>query len=92
MKLVKVPYNGKGYTINYKLETIDLSMTPVQFLNVYSIFVDDPVISKIVGDHFTILHNQSHTLQACYEINSPGNLEEMNLKKQIAQQVLNDPG
>jgi hypothetical protein len=92
MKLVKVPFNGKGYPIQYTLETIDLSMTPIQFLNVYSIFIDDPEISKVVGEHFTILHNQSQTLQPCFEINSPGNMEEMNLKKQIAQQVINDPG
>ena len=91
MKTIRVPYNGKGRVISYKAEVIDLSMTPVQFLNVYSVFNDDPELEPIIGSHFTILHHHTHTIKPCYEINSPGNLEEQNLKKQIAQQIMNEP-
>jgi hypothetical protein len=91
MKTIKVPFNGKGYKVNYKVETIDMSMTPVGFLNVYAVFVDDPVLQKILGDHFTILHNHTATVMPLYEIKTPGDIEETNLKKAIAQQVMNNP-
>lgn len=91
MNTIKVPYNGKGYKVRYKLETIDLSMTPVPFLNVYSVFVDDPELQPIVGEHFTILHNHTATIMPVYDINTPGNVEEKNLKKEIAQQIMNNP-
>ena len=50
MKTIKVPFNGKGYKLKYKTETIDMSMTPVSFLNVYSVFIDDPELQAIAGD------------------------------------------
>jgi hypothetical protein len=91
MKKIKVPFNGKGYVVMYKVETIDTSMTPVQFFNVYSVFIDDPELQKIVGEHFTILHNHTATVMPLYDINSPGNIDEKNLKKEIAQQIMNNP-
>lgn len=91
MKIVKVPHEGKGYKVQYKLETIDMSMTPIPFLNVYSVFIDDPELQKIVGEHFTILHHPTITLMPQYDIISPGNVDEKNLKKAIAQQIMNDP-
>jgi hypothetical protein len=90
-KQIKVPFRGKGRKINYKAEMVDLSMTPIQFLNVYSVFIDDEELQEVIGEHFTILHNHSQTTQPCFHINSPGNAEEQNLKKQIAQQILNEP-
>jgi len=67
---VKLPFNGKGKEINYTVETIDLSMTSMQFLNVYSVFIDDPELQAIIGNHFTILHNHMQTVKPCYEIKS----------------------
>lgn len=90
MKKIKVPYNGKGHVVQYKVETIDTSMTPVPFFNVYSIFIEDPELQKIVGEHFTILHNHTATVIPLFELTS-GSVEEKNLKKQIAQQVMNNP-
>jgi hypothetical protein len=77
--------------VHYKVETIDTSMTPVQFFNVYSVFIDDPELQKIVGEHFTILHNHTATVVPVYDISSTGNVDEKNLKKAIAQQVMNNP-
>ena len=77
--------------MNYEVETIDMSMTPVGFLNVYSVFVDDPDLQKITGPHFSILHNPSVTVMPLYEIRASGDVNEINLKKQIAQQVMNNP-
>ncbi|GAA4747841.1 hypothetical protein [Flavisolibacter ginsenosidimutans] len=91
MKTIKVPFNGKGYKVNYDVETIDMSMTPVGFLNVYSVFVDDAELQKITGAHFTLLHNPSVTVTPLYEIKASGDVNEINLKKQIAQQVMNNP-
>lgn len=91
MKQIKVPYNGKGYLVKYKVETIDTSMTPVAFFNVYSVFIDDPELQKIVGEHFTILHNHTATVMPVYDISSFGAIEEKNLKKEIAQQIMNNP-
>jgi|GEM_PF-4586783 len=91
MKTLKVPFREKGRKLNYKVEMIDLSMTPVGFLNVYSIFVDDPELQEIIGEHFTILHNHTATVKPQYEIKTPGNIDETNLKKAIAQQILNEP-
>lgn len=90
MKTIKVPYNGKGYKVRFAVETIDLSMTPIPFLNVYVVFVDDEELEKIVGTHFTILHNHSATVNPVYELRT-GSIEEKNLKKAIAQQIMNDP-
>lgn len=75
----------------YKVETIDTSMTPVPFLNVYSVFIDDPELQKIVGEHFTILHNHTATVMPLYDVSSFDAIEEKNLKKDIAQQIMNNP-
>ena len=91
MKTIKVPFNGKGYKLKYKTETIDMSMTPVSFLNVYSVFIDDPELQAISGDHFTILHHHTFTVVPLFDIITPGNIDEKNLKKQIAQQIINNP-
>ena len=91
IRTIRVPYDGKGYTVSYKVETIDLSMTAVQFLNVYSVFVDDAELQKIVGNHFTILFNNLQTVKPCFDIENPGDVEELNLKKTIAQQIINNP-
>lgn len=91
MNKIKVPFNGKGYVVNYKVETIDSSMTPVPFWNVYSVFIEDPELQKIVGEHFTILHNHTASVVPLYDIKVPGNINEQNLKKQIAQQIMNNP-
>jgi hypothetical protein len=91
MNTIKVPYKGKGHTVSYKLETIDLSMTDIPFINVYSVFIDDPELQEIIGDHFTMLHNINQNVLPAFAINQAGNIEEMNLKKTIAQQIMNNP-
>ena len=91
MKTIRVPYGGKGFKVAYKVETIEISIPGASFINVYSVFIDDPELQKIAGDHFTILHNQLLNPKPSYDIRNPGDVEEMNLKKQIAQQVMNDP-
>jgi len=91
MKTIKVPFNGKGYKVQYKSETIDMSMTPVNFLNVYSVFIDDPELQSIIGEHFTILHNHTSTVVPLYDVAVPGNVDEANMKKIIAQQIINNP-
>ena len=91
MKTIKVPFDGKGYKVSYKTEIINLNVPPVEFLNVYSVFLDDPELQKILGSHFTILYNQLLNPKPSFDIVSPGNIEEINLKKQIAQQVINNP-
>ncbi|HUC80727.1 MAG TPA: hypothetical protein VMR70_07400 [Flavisolibacter sp.] len=91
MKTIKVPFNGKGRKVQYKVETIDMSMTPVGFLNAYAVFIDDPELQGIIGEHFTILHNPTVSVMPLYEIKVSGNIEEVNLKKAIAQQIMNNP-
>ena len=73
------------------MEMIDTSMTPVPFFYVYSVFIEDEELIPIVGEHFTLLHHPTATVLPQYDINTPGDIEEKNLKKQIAQQILNDP-
>jgi hypothetical protein len=92
MKTINVPFRGKGRKINYKVEMIDLSMTPLQFVNVYSVFIDDPELQELVGEHFTILHNQLQVIKPAFDVRNPGDVEESNLKKAIAQQIMNQPG
>lgn len=91
MQTIKVPFDGKGYKVSYKVETIDINSTPAQFLNVYSVFVNDPDLQKIIGDHYTILHNHAQNVVPSYTLTSSGNIEEKNLKKAIWQQILNNP-
>lgn len=92
MKTINVPYNGKGRQIRYSEELIDLSQTALQFVNVYSVFIDDPELQQVVGDHFTILQNQLQLVKPAYDIRNPGDINEANLKKAIAQQIMNNPG
>jgi len=91
MQTINVPYEGKGYKVSYKTEMIYVSFPGVPFINVYSVFIDDPAIQKIAGNHFTILYNQLVNPQPAFDIQDPGSIEEMNLKKEIAQQVINNP-
>jgi hypothetical protein len=91
MKTIKVPFGGKGYKVTYKVETINVSMPALDFINVYSVFIDDPELQKIVGEHFTIVYNQLLNPKPFYDIKSSGNVDEVNLKKTIAQQIMNNP-
>ena len=91
MQTIHVPYEGKGYKVYYKTEMIYVSFPGVPFINVYSVFIDDPEIQKITGNHFTIVYNQLVNPQPAFDIQDPGSIEEMNLKKQIVQQVINNP-
>ena len=91
MKTIKVPFGGKGYKVDYSVETIDLSMTPLQFVNVYSVFVNDPELQKVIGSHFTMVHNSLHIVNPAYDVKSSGDVDEINLKKTIAQQIMNNP-
>jgi hypothetical protein len=91
MQTIRVPYGGKEYKVSYKTEMIHISFPGVPFINVYSVFIDDPELKKIASDHFTILYNQLINPKPGFDINDPGNVEEMNLKKEIAQQVINNP-
>ena len=91
MQTIRVPYLGKGYKVSYKSEIIHVGFPGVPFINVYSVFIDDPEIQKFTGDHFTILYNQLINPKPSFDINNPGSIEEMNLKKEIAQQVINNP-
>ena len=91
MKKIRVPFNGKVYTVFYTVETIDTSMTPVPFFNAYSVFIDEPELQQVIGEHFTILHNHTATVLPVYEIKTSGDIAEKNLKKEIAQQIMNNP-
>lgn len=90
-KTIRVPFDGKGYKVDYKVETIDLSMTPIQFVNVYSVFVSDNELIPIIGEHFTILQNHIHIGKPIFDVKSSGNTDEIKLKKVIAQQIMNNP-
>lgn len=91
MRTIKVQFGGKGYKVDYRVETIDLSMTPLQFINVYSVFIKDEDLQKIIGNHFTMVHNSLHIVKPAYDVKSSSNSEEVNLKKTIAQQIINNP-
>ena len=91
MKTIKVPFGGKGYKVFYRAEIVDVNMMPVEFINVNSVFVENPELQKIVGEHFTILHNPLHNPKPAFSIKSNGDVAEMNLKKTIAQQIMNNP-
>jgi hypothetical protein len=91
MKNIKVPYQGKGYNLLYEVETIDLNVTTPKFLNVYSVYVNDDELKRILGEHFTILHNHIEHSNPAFEIRSADSIDEKNLKKQIAQQIINNP-
>ncbi|MBD0351938.1 MAG: hypothetical protein ICV51_11955 [Flavisolibacter sp.] len=91
MKTIRIPYQGKRYSVSYKVETIDLTIPNVPFMNVYSVFVDDPELQKLVGDHFTILQNHIQNPIPSFVVNSSGNTDERNIKKAIAQQIMNNP-
>ncbi len=91
MKTIKVPFGGKGYKVNYKVETIDVNLVPVDFFNVYSVFVDDEELQKIVGEHYSILHHPLLNPKPIYNLKSADDMNEVNLKKTIAQQIINNP-
>lgn len=88
MKQLRIPYNGKGHDVSYESETVDLSMTPVGYLNVYSVYITDDELKEVIGEHFTILHNPTQTIKPCFA-DTP-NTEALNLKKTIAQQIMNN--
>ena len=91
MQTIRVPFGGKGYKVSYKTEIIHLSFPGVPFVNVYAVFIDDPELQKIAGEHFTIVYNQLLNPKPAFDVKDPGSVEEMNLKKAIAQQVINNP-
>jgi len=57
----------------------------------YTLCLYDPDLQKVVGDHFTVLHNPLHNPKPVYSIKSSGDIHESNLKKTIAQQIMNNP-
>jgi len=91
MNTIKVPFRGKGRTISYKVETVNLNIPDVPFINVYSVFIDDPELQEVVGNHFSLLQNMNQNILPAFDIVRPGDIEEKNLKKTIAQQIMNNP-
>ena len=91
MNIIKVPFNGKGYKVAYTVETINLNLPAVDFINVYSVFIEDADLQKVVGSHFSILYNQLLNPKPFYDVKSSGDIDEVNLKKTIAQQIMNNP-
>lgn len=91
MKNIKVPFNGKGYKIAYDVETIDLNVSTPRYLNVYSVYIEDEDLRRIIGEHFTILHNHIEHSNPAFQLRSADSVDEKNLKKQIAQQIINNP-
>lgn len=90
MKELNIRFEGNGYTVKYKIETVDLNIPSLPFVNVYSVFIDDQKLSEIAGSHFTVLQNFEQIIQPAYAKNNPADIQENNLKKLIGQQILND--
>jgi hypothetical protein len=91
MKTIRIPFGGKGRTVQYTSETIDLGHSDISYINVYTVFVDDPDLEQLTGPNFTVLQHPLHIIKPAYDIRNPGNIEEMNLKKTIAEQIMNEP-
>ncbi len=91
MTTIRVPYKGKGHSVSYKMETIDLSTAPLEFINVYSVFIEDPELRELVGEHFSMVYKPIDFIRPVFEIFNPDNTEAINLKKTIAQQIMNNP-
>jgi hypothetical protein len=90
VKTINVPYEGKGHKVSYTVESIDLGIPDLQFVNVYTVFPHDGEVRTIAGDHFTFLHNFVQVATPRF-FSHPGNIPESNLKKTIAQQIINNP-
>lgn len=90
MKELNIRFEGNGYRVKYKIETIDLNIPTLAFINVYSVFIDDEKLRDIAGSHFSMLQNFEQIIQPVYAKNNPADIRENNLKKLIGQQILND--
>ena len=74
MNTIKVPYGGKGHVVAYTLETIDLGLEALPFVNVYTVFVDDPELQPIIGEHFTLVHNINQLVMPAFNIVKTGDI------------------
>ncbi len=90
MKRIKIHFEGQDYELQYKVETVDLNVADLPFINVYSVFIEDENLRKIAGAHFTLVQNMQLNIQPAYERKNPADIEENNLKKLIGQQIMND--
>lgn len=87
MNTVQISVDGKNYKVSYKTETLSLSREPFEPMNVYNVFVNDPVLKKIVGDHFNFLWNPEKD-EAPIVGSAPGNEEEKKVRELIAEAIV----
>ena len=91
MRKIKVPFKGKGREFSYRVETININNDALPFLNVYTVNVEYDELRPMLGEQFTILYNQLNHPTPVFSVRSEAGIEEKNLKKQVAQQIINNP-
>lgn len=92
MKIIKIPYQGRDCLVHYRVETVDLGVENLPAVNAYIAEPMDDELRKIVGDSFVILYHSLYLSTPAFSLRGSDNIAEKNLKKEIAQQIINNPG
>lgn len=91
MKTIRIPYNGRDCLVNYRVEVIDLGVESLPSVNAYTAEPMDDELRSVVGESFVILHHSLNLSTPAFSLTGSDNVSEKNLKKEIAQQIINNP-
>jgi hypothetical protein len=92
MRSVHIFFDDKTFSIYYDIETFTIGAkkdSPI--INVFSVFIKEPTLIDIAGEHFTLVHDITIPgAEILYNIRNPLNDVEKLFKQIVAKAILKD--
>jgi hypothetical protein len=92
MRSVHIFYDDRTFPICYDIETFSLGIkkdSPI--VNVFSVFVKEPTLIDVTGEHFTMIHDLTNPgAEIIFNIRNPEREEEKLLKHIVARAIFKD--
>jgi hypothetical protein len=92
MRSIHIFFDKKTFPINYEIETFTLGAkkdSPI--VNVFSVFIKEPTLIDIVGEHFTLIYDITYPgAEIIFNIRNPDNDEEKLLKHILVKAIYRD--
>jgi hypothetical protein len=92
MRSVHIFFDKRTFSIYYDIETFTIGAkkdSPI--VNVFSVFVKEPTLIDIAGEHFTLIHDITYPgAEVIFNIRNPDNDEEKLFKRIVTKAIFRD--
>ena len=92
MRSIHIFFDEKTFSIYYEAETFTPGVKRnSSIINIFSVFLKEPTLIDIAGEHFTLLHDITDPgIPILFNIKNPHNDHEKKLKQIITKAVCKD--